>query len=260
MNPTQQISVTSYLNRLIGTANSGIDRFAQITDFKAAQRETQALVERMQENTDKVTTLSRESADFLKDYTTGMNRLEAAATKLANGGAAALAKGHGDAATKEDAVKATVDAVKGLVKEANQTRALLGDNAERGSGVQRQLQRMADAPTAREAMALVGLTVDDAGALTLNEQWLTEALENGDDNQRRLLGEIVGGVADDLRQNALAGKSVPAQSLVEADVGRMQALASQSPMGDFLQGYHGAAGAFATTHNAAMGLLINMMV
>lgn len=255
------ISMQSYISAQNAYWNSGISQMSQIFDFKAAQQQTQQLLNTYKTNNATVQSLKKDSADFLKQYTSGMNNLNSAAGKLTNGGMDKLLYNKEGNVT-EDTVKNTVSAVRSMVEEYNSNLKTLNDNAERGEGVTRQMARMVDDPAPAASMKMVGVSVNKDGTLALDEEKLTEALSTENADQRKLVSDIIGGstgIAAGVQKDARAGLNTSAQSLINNDLAEMQSIRSEDPIRSMAQSLRGA-GAYALNNQAAMGILMNMMV
>ncbi len=252
----QNYSYLMYSGSVSGV--SGVQRPGSYSSV--AQTQAQSWLETFKSNNDKVETFTAESADFLKNYTTGMNELNSSASRLTNGGIADYLYDEQGAVTSET-VANTVGAVQDMVDDYNSTLRLLNDNAERGTGVMDQMARMVDDPAPQASMELVGMSVNDDGTLALDAQALTSALSTENSAQLSLYEDILGGaygVAAGVQDDARAGMNASASSLINQDIAQMQSIRNDDPIRSYAQSLRGG-GAYALNNNAAVGIMMNMM-
>ena len=106
-----------------------------------------------------------------------------------------------------------VSAVKDLVEKNNSTISLLEKNADRGYGVQRQLDSMTAASVTDRYMENIGISKGSDGKLTLDETKLKAALENDTAATKELLGGSFG-LAQSSFNDAKAGMAQSSASLL----------------------------------------------
>lgn len=253
------VSMNTYLNYMQAYQNSGVRQLSQLQDFKAAQKETQALIDQYSKAKGETQALAKDSSQFLNDYTAGMRRMDTAAAKLTNGGVNRLLQ-NSDGEVTAEGVKNTIGAVRDMVGEYNSSLKLLNDNAARGPGVERQLERMVRDPAPARSMEMVGLSVNKDGTLALDEEKLTAALTEKDDTLRKTYTDVLGGaygVAESVRQDARAGLNTRSNTLVSNDVGKLQARREDDPIRSFFQNMRG--GSNALYNSAAAGVMMNLL-
>lgn len=252
--------IGSLLNSYYSQANS-VSSVSPLFDYKKAQKQTQSLLDSYKKNNNTVKTLKKESADFLSGYTKGLNEMNTAAGKLADGNIDKLLFDK-DGNVTEETVKNTVDSAKNMVEQYNKNLKMLNDNADRGPGVTKQLARMADDPAPLAGMKMVGMSVNKDGSLALDEAVMAKALKDENKAQVKLLADIIGGgngIASSVQRDARAGLNTPAQNLISNDLATMQSVRQDDPIRALSQSIKGG-GAYAMNNNAAMGILMNMLV
>ncbi len=149
-----------------------------------------------------------------------------------------------------------VSSVKELVKNYNDTLDLLNDNYSRGTGVMRQISRMASAPTSERSMALVGITVNDDGTLKLDEDKLRESLTKNTSIARDVIGGSFG-LADGAFNDAISGMSTNSVSLINNDMSQQKS---------YYEDMFGTASRFSRTNPfgisnyTTVGLMFDMLI
>jgi flagellar capping protein FliD len=214
-----------------------------------------------QKNAAEVAVLNQNSSAFVSNYTSSMNSLDSAAEKLRNGGMTRMLYDSSGEVT-DATVSTTVDAVKKMVEQYNATLKVLNDNADRGSGVKRQLARMVTVdPAPAASMEKVGISVNDDGTLKLDAEKLTTALKDGEPYQRNLLTDIIGGqngIADKIHVNAGYGKNLSAFQLVGNDVSKVKDLQKDNPFYEMYKAIKGHA--YALNDMAYTGMFFSKTV
>lgn len=150
-----------------------------------------------------------------------------------------------------------VSAVKDLVKNYNSTVQMLGRNADRGYGVEKQLNNMLNLPLSEKSLALTGITRNKDGLLELDEEKLRSSLEENPS----LVKEVIGGsfsLSQTLFEDGRKGLSQSGASLIENDLG----IAEQRETADLfsLLNRYSRSGAYAVSNFYTVGNLINMLV
>lgn len=243
-------------------ASGGVSSLSSQTyDYKSLQKQTQSLIDTYKKSNTSVKSLTSDSADFLKTYTSSMNTLNSSAAKLTNGGINKTL--YNDEGQVTDAtVKDTMSLMKDMVADYNSTLKMLGGNEDRGRGVTKQIARMTDSPAARQGMEMVGVSMNKDGTLALDEAKLTSALKSENPLQVRLAADIIGGsngIAAGVQRDARAGLNTSANSLIGNDIAKMQSARDNDPIRTFAQSLRGG-GAYALNNSAAMGIMMNMLV
>lgn len=244
------------------SANSynSISASSVLFDYKAAQKQTQSLLDSYKSNNAQVQSLKADSAQFLDQYTLQMKSLQSSASKLLGDQLDKLLYDKSGQITDET-VKDTVEAVQAMVDSYNSSLRLLNDNADRGAGVMDQIARMATDPAPAEAMKLVGVSVNDDGSLVLDAQQMTDALKTGNSDQLKLYKEIIGGstgLALGVQKDARAGLSASAGSLIGNDLAVMQGIRQEDPLRSMAS--FAGTGAYALNNMAAAGMMMNFLV
>ncbi len=243
---------------LFSSGSGGVFDVAQAQ--KNASTQANQLMEAFKANKGEVTTLKKETANYLDQYAAGMKTLSQEAGKLKNQGLDKILYNKDGAVTDETAA-ATVKATQSMVDAYNSTLKLLNDNADRGPGTMKQLARMAGDPAPAQGLKLVGISVNDDGTLALDAEKMTEALKTTDPNQLDLYKDILsgyGGLADSVNKRANFGADMNARDLISNDLANIQSKQSENP---FRELYYGMKGnVFAMSNQAVTGMLMNLMV
>lgn len=114
-----------------------------------------------------------------------------------------------------------VSAVKDLVSNYNDTVKMLAKNADRGSGVERQLSHMLQIPVSEKSLSLVGISQDKNGLLQLDESKLVDSLNKNPSLTKDVLGGSFS-IAQTMFENGRQGLSKSGASLIENDLGIVQ--------------------------------------
>lgn len=251
--------INSYLNQFGYGVASGATGSPQIFDFKAVQKQTQSLLSSFKADNNRVKSLKDDSAKFLDTYTKRMNSLGAAADKVRGTSLRDLLYTK-DGSVTESTVGNTVGAVKGMVEQYNSSLKMLNDNADRGSGVTKQIGRMASDPAPEASMKMIGFTVNKDGTLVLDEEKLTAALTDETPGQRKLAEDIIGGnsgLAQGVRNDASMGARRSAASLIENDLYEMQSIRSDDTLRSMFT--YSRSGAYSMNNLGAMGMFMNFL-
>lgn len=150
-----------------------------------------------------------------------------------------------------------VSAVKDLVSNYNDTVKMLAKNAERGSGVERQLSRMLDIPISEKSLSLVGLSQDKNGLLQLDESKLKESLSKNP----ALTKDVLGGsfsIANTMFENGRQGLSQTGASLIENDIGIVQEKYQNNMF--MVMSAFGRTSPYAMSNMFTVGSLLNLLV
>lgn len=220
--------INSLLNSYYGGTNSvnSLSSASSMFDYDSAKKDVQSLLDsyKQQSSSSSVSSLKKSTADFLTQYTSGMNSMNKAASVFTNGGVNDLLYDKEGNVTDET-VKKTVDATKSMLEEYNNNIALLDKNADRGQGVSKQLARMVSDPAAKEKLDALGVSVGKDGTLTLDEAKLTSALKDENPLQVKLMADMLGGstgLAAGIQKDARAGLNTSSSSLVGNDIATIQ--------------------------------------
>lgn len=239
----------------------GVQAASKLYGYSVSNRQGQAMVQAFRQSNDRITALGEGTADFLKQYTAGLNDTAKAARAVAENDFAAMARDDaGNVAAKT--VDKSVDAVRGMVDSYNASLQTLRDNAGRGSGVQDVQTRMTGGVQVSTELEEMGLSVNEDGTLALDEERLAETLRTADDEQLARLDELMrgeDGLAGTIRQSAKEALKQPAGRLVENDLAKMQSAQAEDPVRNYAMGQRGG-GAYAMNNNAALGMMMNMLV
>ncbi len=253
------ISMESWVNNQQAYINSGVREMAQVRDFSAAQRQTQSIVQSFEKNNEAVRSLQAESNSFLNTYSAGMNNQNQAASRLTGEGVDAMLQADEDGNVSRENVQKTVTAVRDMVTQYNDNLRLLNDNAERGPGVNAQMARMVQDPAPAESLAQAGVTVNDDGTLSLNEEALAEGLSSAETREATAAG--VRSLAEGVQEDAEAALETSSSELVRNDVSRAQTIREEDPLRQMARDIRGMGGAALNNYFFAMsGSMMNMVV
>ncbi len=237
---------------------------SSIFDFATAQKEatTQAadLQSQYTSNKEQVSTLTKDTANFLDSYTKSLSELSQSANALRLDNLDKTLRDSSGQIT-EETVKETVDSVQSFVDQYNQTVKLLNDNAERGPGVMKQLARMVQDPAPEESMALIGLSMNDDGTLALDAEQMTSALQDSGEGSQELYRDILGGfggIADTTYKYAQYGLNTSARDLVANDLVNIKSVEEENPFREMYDSFR-QGGAYGL-NNMAAGLMMNMLI
>lgn len=225
-------------------------------DYKAAQRN---LLDQYKQSESKVQALKKDTANFLDDYTSGMQKMGKAADALQGQSFDKLLYGGAqtDTAPTKENVDKTASAVEQLVTQFNDNLKLLGNNADRGSGVSRQIGRMVQSPTSARSMELIGISTQKDGTLKVDGEKLRTALRD----QPNLVRDVVGGssgMAQGVSRDSKSGLNQSPASLIGNDLAAMkqqQMSSSFEAMSTYTR-----SGAYNAVNLNSVGLLMNIMI
>lgn len=150
-----------------------------------------------------------------------------------------------------------VSSTKNLVKQYNDTLNMLHENADRGFGVQRQLDNMLNTPISEKSMNQLGISKDKDGYLKIDEDKLRDSLKTNPQQTKELLGgsfSFAQGLFDDGRQ----GLSQPGASLIQSDMQTGQQNSFNNMFN--LMGMYSRSGAYTMSNFFTLGNYINVLV
>lgn len=234
-------------------------------DYKAKQEEVKQAIAARKENNAKLQALKKDSADFLTTYTDKMTNLGENAKAVQGQNLTKLLGDVSGGQVDEESLKKTTDAVQAMVDSYNDTLTTLGSNAERGSGVMRQMGRMEQSPSAEASMGLVGVTRGLDGKLSFDKEKFSNTVtaaaaadaRSGSTARMGLIKDVLGGsggIAAGIRQTAQSGLNISANSLIGNDLVKMQS--QRNPVN--MNNVYTRAGAQGLTNMATVGLLMNL--
>lgn len=253
------------VNNYLGTMNSissrsNVSAPSPIFDYASAQKQAKSILEQYQAGSKQVSSLKDDSAQFLNQYTNSMANLRESASKISGRNLDKLLyNSKGD--VTDETVKATVSATQNMVDQYNDSLKMLNNNAQRGSGVLKQIARMADDPAPQASMKMVGLSVNNDGTLALDKDVMTKALKSDNPQQVTLFKDIIGGntgISAGVLKDARAGLATPAGKLIGNDLAAMQAIKQEDPLQSFSS--YSKSGAYALNNMMATGVLMNLLV
>lgn len=258
-------SISSYYNASMTSSllTSMLGGSDSIFDVSAATSNAEAMLAAALGTDDTATakqtvaSLTKDTADFLDRYVLQMKELGQSTQAIKFDGLDKLLH-DSEGNITEDTVAATVDAVNSMLDEYNNTLDYLNANSGRGNGVLNQIEKLARGPMAEEGLALVGISIESDGSLTLDEDVLSEALQTDSAESLRLTKELLSGskgLADKISQFSNAAVNVSAQSLIGNDLAEIQS-AQSSINGTYTEMLLTAnSGAYTLNNIAALGML-----
>lgn len=159
-----------------------------------------------------------------------------------------------------------ISAVSNLVDSYNQATDFLRNNADRGSGISRQLHNFERSIASEDTMKRLGISADKNGRLTLNE----EALRSSFAKDPSLTEELISGkngLADTLFNKASSAMSVNSSSLINNDlsaidnsIGNYTRNSNMGPDAFQFMSTYSRAGSFNLNNYAAVGIMMNYLV
>lgn len=229
-------------------------------DYKAAQRNTQSLIDQYKQENNKVQTLKADSAKFLDDYTASMKSMDKAANAVKGQKFDQLLYGKGGTTSDptQENIDKTAEAVSKLAEQFNSTLKLMNDNAERGPGVGRQVGRMVQSPTSERSMELIGITTQKDGSLKVDTEKLKTALKENPDIVRDVVGGSYG-MAQGISRDSTNGLNQSPASLIGNDLAAMKQ--QQQTLGSFKEmSAYSKSGAYNMMNLNSVGVLMNIMI
>ena len=134
---------------------------------------------------------------------------------------------------------------------------MLHENADRGFGVQRQLDNMLNTSISEKSMNQLGISKDKDGYLKIDEDKLRDSLKTNPQQTKELLGgsfSFAQGLFDDGRQ----GLSQPGASLIQSDMQTGQQNSFNNMFN--LMGMYSRSGAYTMSNFFTLGNYINVLV
>lgn len=265
------VNIDSYLSSYLspyaytGGTNTSSSSASSVFDLDFSnvktKKEAQALIDSL--NTGKksstTTALKQETAHYLDRYSLSMKTLGQSVDNLRGENLDKLLYDKEGKVTDET-VKKTVTAFKDMVENYNGSIKLLNDNADRGSGTMKQLARMVDDPMHKDKMAMLGLSVGSDGTLKIDEEKLSAVLKTENADSLKFYKDLIGGVgglADNIHRDVVAGSNTSARDLVNYDLASISSQSSNSTFGEMYDVIRGSA--FLLNNQAAVGMMMNMM-
>lgn len=214
-----------------------------------------------------VKSLKQDSANFLTSYTDKMTSMANSSKALQGKNLDKLIGDVSDGKISDESVKKVTDAMQKMVDSFNSSLTSLNSNADRGSGVVRQIGRMVQSPASEKTMQMVGISTNKDGTLSLDADKLKEALTSaaagdakvGDTSRMDLIKDIIGGssgVAAGIKRDAQDGLSQSAASLIGNDLAKISSEQSNSYIG--MTSMYSKSGAYNMMNMGVVGLLMNV--
>lgn len=187
-----------------------------------------------------------------KEYSSASNNISLNYGKIA----ATLKKtGSADISVGMDTSK-VVSAVDDLVSSYNHSLKVLNDNADRGTGVTRQLSNVLRGIGSEKSMELVGISVNKDGTLALDKDKLTSSLQKDPKLTKDILGGSAG-LAQGAFQSARSGLTTPSSSLINNDLQNLHEERLNDPL-EFMSMYS-RRGSYNMMNYSAVGLMLNVL-
>lgn len=147
-----------------------------------------------------------------------------------------------------------VSAMEDLVASYNDAVRLLGNNADRGTGVMRQLEKMVSAPTSEKSMELIGVEMDKYGMLSLDKTKLQKSLKENPEFTKKIIGGT-SGIAQGAFKDAQSALSTSSSSLVNNDIKQLKNEQMNDPI-NFISRYS-RSGVFNAMNYNTIGMLFD---
>lgn len=239
-----------------------------IKDRDQIKAEAESALESFQKQHSTSGTLSKDSTNFLNTYSANMKKMDSSAKAVQGKNLDKLVGDITDGKISDENMKKTTDAVQAMVNDYNKTLTTLNDNASRGPGVVRQIERMARAPMSEQSMELAGISVNKDGTLSLNKDQFAEALnkaaagdaKTGSTDRMDLIKDVIGGthgIASGVRADAQAGQDAAAVTLVGNDMAKQREEISNNYIN--FSSMYARNGAYNMMNMNTIGLLMNVM-
>lgn len=256
---------TMFTSQLYGSMSTSSSAF----DYAAAKQQAEEALAQYEAQTESVTSLKTDAADFLSTYTKKMTSMQSSAKAVSGINLDKLLGDIEDGKISDENLENLVDAVQTMVDDYNSALTTLNDNADRGSGVSRQIGRMVQAPTSENSMEKVGVTMNDDGTLSLDTDKLKEAFTEaaeadalvGDTARVDLLKDILGGssgIAAGIRSDAENGLNLSGSSLIGNDLAEIQSASTNNTYS--LMNLYAKSGSMNLMNMAAVTSLMNITV
>lgn len=228
-------------------------------DYKAAQKETAAMIAQYKKNSGSVQTLKTDAANFLDSYTASMKNLSSAASAVSGQNFDKLLYGTAGAGSvpTDEAIDKTTAAVEKLVTQFNDTLSLLNKNADRGGGVSTQIERMVQSPTSERSMELIGITTQKDGTLKVDTEKLKTALREKTSTVRDVVAGNFG-MAQGMSRDSVQGLNQSAASLISNDLAEMKS--QQDSFKLEMLGSYTSQGIYSNMNLNSVGVLMNIAV
>lgn len=245
--------------QLYGTSNYLAQKSYSVSnyDYKAAQNE---LLAKYKGNQNSLQTLKTDSANFLDQYTASMQQMGKAADAVRGGNFDKLLYGNTQdtSATPSAAnVERTAKAIEDMATQFNSSLKLLNNNADRGSGVEKQILRMVQSPTSERSMELIGISTKNDGTFEVNSSKLRDALTQQPSVVRSVVADSFG-MANGIARDSSNGLSQSPVSLISNDLASMKQ--QQLSTGFMSMSTYTKSGAYNAMNLNAVGVLMNMLV
>lgn len=186
-----------------------------------------------------------------KDYTSSSNKISLEYGKIA----VELKKSGTSTVSVGSDNSKVISAVEDLVKDYNSSLKLLNDNAERGTGVTRQLKNLLTGISSEKSMDLVGISVNKDGTLALDKTKLETSLNKDPSLTKDIIGGSFG-IAQRTFQKASNGLSTTSSSLVNNDIKNARLEAINDPINSM--NMFSRSGAYNMMNYSAVGIMLNM--
>lgn len=149
------------------------------------------------------------------------------------------------------------EGIQSMVDNFNSTLKLLNDNADRGTGVLKQIRRMVLPPTSEKSMNLIGVSTNKDGTLSFDKSTFKKASAQNPSLVKQVVGGSFG-LASGVYNDAQQGLRVSSNTLLSEDLKAARLSAAYDPVN--LMGTYSKSGAYNMSNTYAVNMLINMMV
>lgn len=187
-----------------------------------------------------------------RDYASSSNKVVLGTGRV---NATLKSEGTSNISIQADSEK-IASAMSNLVDKYNNALTLLNKNADRGSGVIRQIRSFASDLTSDKTMAKLGLSTNKDGTLALDKDTLTNALKEDPKFTKSLISDSYG-VAQKAFNRATGAMNTSSSSLINNDLAQKNASQYSAPY-DFMNAFS-KAGANNLSNYYAMGMFVNYL-
>lgn len=148
----------------------------------------------------------------------------------------------------------TAKGIGNLVDAYNSSLKLLNDNADRGTGVYRQLRNLVGGLGAEKSLEKLGITVNKDATLNFDKSVLQKSMKE----EPSLTRDLISRTADMAFNKGSAGMRVNSSTLINNDIEAAQSEAMNNPYQAF--NMYSKTGAYTLNNYYALGMMMNYLV
>lgn len=258
------------INSIYGSGSSNPYGTSSISnmnfDYRAAQQQVKAAfaannISSTGSSSSSVTSLKKDSANFLNSYSTDMKNMSNAAESVSGEKLTDTLYGKGGSAEvtpTDENIKAATDQIQKMVDAYNKALTTVNKNTDRGSAVGRQADRMTRLPVAEKSLDVsgTGISVNKDGTLKLDQAKLAATLK-GSTEQRSLALDTIGNLAEGIRSDAISGMNESSASLINKDLASIKQEQQNTENPIYMMSMYSRSGSYNMMNMGAIGLLMN---